>query len=66
MKTLKFLNNKRANRKLTRVQKSIDKFLKSHPNQLNKRQHIKLRKMLNKRAKALSSATGMRIHFIFE
>ena len=66
MKVLNFLDNKRAIRQLNRVQKSVDKLLKSQPKQLSKRQHIKLKKLLNKRAKALSRATGMKIHSIFD
>ena len=66
MLELKFLDNKGALRRLTRVEKSIQRFTKSHPGKLNSRQHVKLRKLLNKRAKALSKATGMKIHSIFE
>lgn len=65
MKALTFYN-KRALRQLNSVQRSIDKLLKSKPKQLSKRQHIKLKKLLNKRAKALSRVTGMKIHSIFE
>lgn len=66
MLKLKFSNNKRAIRKLSKVQNSIDKFVKKYPKEFTKRQHRKFRKLLNKRAKALSGATGMKIHSIFD
>lgn len=61
---LKFRDDKRALKRLGRVQNSIDKFLSSHKGELNKRQHKKLRKLLNKRADALSKATGLKIHSV--
>ena len=66
MKQLLFNGNKRSVKHLSRVQKTIDRFLKSHPGNLNKHDHKKLRRLLNKRAKALSKATGMKIHSLFD
>jgi len=66
MLELIFRNDKRALKRLAKVQKSIDKFCKSHPGSFNKRQHKKFRKLLSKRASALSKATGMKIHSLFD
>lgn len=52
--------------KLFKVQKSIDKFLKRHPSNLSRHGHKTLRRMLNNRAKALSKASGMKIHSLFD
>ena len=66
MKQLIFNGNKRSAKRLSRVQKTMDRFLKSHPGNLSKREHKKLRRLLNKRAKALSKATGMKVHSLFD
>ena len=66
MPKLLFSGSKRSNKNLSRVQKSIDRFLKKNTGELSKRGHKTLRKLLNKRAKALSKATGMKIHSMFE
>lgn len=66
MKELVFSGGKRSIKKLSKVQKSIDKFLKKNPRNLNKRGHKTLRKLLKKRAKALSNATGMKVYSIFD
>ena len=59
-----FNGGKRYVKRLSKVQNSIDGFLKSHPGSLNKRSHSQLDRLLKKRAKALSKATGMKIHSI--
>lgn len=66
MKQLVFSGSKSSIRKLSKVQKSIDGFLKKHPGELSKRGHRTLRKLLSKRAGALSKATGMKIHSLFD
>lgn len=66
MKELVFSGSKRSIKKLSKVQQSIDKFLKKNPGNLNKRGHKTLRKLLSKRAKALSKATGMKVRSIFD
>lgn len=66
MKQLIFNGNKRSAKHLSRVQKSIDHFLKSHPGNLSKHGHKRLKRLLNKRAKALSKATGMKVHSLFD
>ena len=64
MGNLVFSGGKRSVKRLSKVQNSIDGFLKSHPGSLNKRSHSQLDRLLKKRAKALSKATGMKIHSI--
>lgn len=66
MKKLVFNGNKRSIKHLSKVQKSVDKFLKKHPGELTKHGHKTLRKLLSKRAKALSKATGMKVHSLFD
>ena len=62
MHKLIFKDNKKAIRKLAKVQKHIDIFARRHSKKLSKGQHIVLRQLLRKRAKALSKATGMKIY----
>lgn len=64
MAKLIFNGGKRSVKRLSKVQNSIDGFLKSHPGSLNKQSHSQLDRLLKKRAKALSKATGMKIHSI--
>ena len=66
MQKLIFNGDKKALKRLSKTQSSIDKFLKKHPGTLSKRNHSTLRKLLNRRAKDLSNATGMKIHSLFE
>ena len=66
MHKLIFKDDKKALKRLSKTQRSIDKFLKKHPGEMSKRNHSTLRKLLNKRAKDLSNATGMKIHSLFE
>lgn len=64
MGDLIFNGGKKSIRRLSKVQNSIDRFVNSHPGRLSKRNHSKLGRLLKKRAKALSKATGMKIHSI--
>ena len=64
MGKLIFNGGNRSVKRLSKVQNSIDGFLKSHPGSLNKRSHSQLDRLLKKRAKALSKATDMKIHSI--
>ena len=66
MGKLIFNGGKSTTKKLSKVQKSIDKFLTKHSGNLSKHNHSKLRKLFKKRAKALSNATGMKIHSLFD
>ncbi len=66
MPKLIFNGNKRDMKRLSKAQNSVDVFLKKHPKDLTKRQHKALRKKLSKRADALSKATGMKIHSLFD
>ena len=62
MKKLVFNGSKHSVRRLSKAQKSIDRFLKRHPSELSKHGHRTLKKLFSKRAKALSKATGMKVH----
>ncbi|MCF2554395.1 hypothetical protein [Faecalicatena contorta] len=66
MLELKFRDDKSALKKLARAQRKVDKYVSKHPGKLNARERKKLGKKLNGRAKALSRATGMEIHSLFE
>jgi len=66
MARLIFRNDKAALKNLSNAQKNVDKFLKKHPGKTNDKQHAELRKLLSKRASALSKATGTKIHSLFD
>ena len=63
---LKFKDDKRALKKLEKAQKKVDKYSKKIYSDMSKRDHKKLKKSLKGRAKALSKATGMEIHSLFD
>ena len=63
---LKFKNDKKALEKLSKAEKNIDNFLKKHQKSLNKQEHKEFKKLLNNRASALSEATGLKIHSLFD
>ena len=66
MGKLIFRDDKKALDRLSKAQNAIDSFSKAHPGKLTKRQHSKFRGLLSERAAALSEATGMKIHSIFD
>ena len=66
MGKLVFKDDKKALKNLSKAQGNIDKFLKKHPGDLTDRQHKQLRKLFSKRASALSDATGLKIHSLFD
>lgn len=66
MGKLVFRDDKVALKKLSKAQGAIDKFIKKHPGNLSKREHKQLRGLLSKRASALSDATGLKIHSLFD
>ena len=66
MLELKFKEDKKALKKLEKAQRRVDKYSKKSYDNMSKRERKKLRKSLNKRADALSKATGMKIHSLFE
>ena len=61
-----FNNDKKAHKRLVKVQKKIDKFSRTHKDSLSEREHKQLRRHLKKRADALSKSTGMKIHSMFD
>lgn len=66
MKKLQFKNDEKAINRLSKAQSAIDEYSASHPNELSEKEHKEFRKLLNERADALSEATGMKIHSLFE
>lgn len=68
MKKLSFhsLKSKKALWQLSTAEKRVNLFLEKHPDNLKKHQHAVLRRLLKKRAKAMSKATGFPIHSIFD
>ena len=66
MKELKFNGDIDAQERLAKAQTAIDDYSKSHPNEFSEEEHKEFRSLLNERASALSSATGMNIHSICE
>lgn len=66
MGKLIFRDDKKALDKLSKVQRQIDNFSKKHKGNLSSRQHKQLRGLLSKRASALSEATDMKIHSLFD
>lgn len=66
MGTLIFNGGKQSIKRVSKVQRSIDGFLKAHPGTLRKHDHSTLRRLLKKRAKVLSKATGMQVHSLFD
>ena len=65
-KKLKFKDDPAAIERLSKAQDAIDKYAKKHPGNLNEKEHIEFAKLLNERASALSEATGMKIHSLFD
>lgn len=66
MRQLQLTGSKHSIRKLASAQKAVDRFLKRHPGQLSNRGHVKLRKLLSNRARALSAASRMKVHSLFD
>lgn len=66
MKKLKFRDDDAAMERLSRVQSEIDDYASSHPGELSEEEHLEFRELLSERAAALSEATGMKIHSIFD
>ena len=65
MGKLKFRNDEAALKRLSNAQSAIDNYSKSHK-KMNKKEHAEFRKLLSNRASALSDATGMKIHSLFD
>ena len=66
MGKLTFKDDKEALRRLSDAQAAIDDFEEQHPGSWTEDEHAEHREMLNNRAKALSEATGLEIHSLFE
>lgn len=66
MLKLKFKDDEKAIKRLLKAQNAIDKFSKKHPGSFSEKDHKKFRKLLNNRASALSKATGIKIHSLFD
>lgn len=66
MPKLIFNGSKRSINKLAKIDDKINNFLKKHPKKFNRSESKKYRKLSKKHAKALSKATGMKIHSLFD
>lgn len=66
MRKLKFNDDAAAQERLAKVQDAINDYSKSHTNEFSEKEHSEFRALLNERADALSEATGMKIHSLFE
>ena len=66
MKELEFRDDDEAKERLARAQEAIDDYSTSHPNELSEEEHEEFRGLLKERADALSEATGMEIHSLFD
>ena len=65
-KKLKFRDDPVAMERLSKAQDAIDKYTKEHPGNFNEKEHKEFGKLLNERAYALSEATGLKIHSLFD
>ena len=61
-----FKDDKKALKRLSKAQSAVEKFSKKHSGTFSKKEHKKFRKLLNNRALALSEATAMKIHSLFD
>lgn len=67
MSILNFSNaSKSALKRLSKASNAVDKFCRKHPKKLTNGQHKTLRKLLSKRAAALSKCAGVKIHSLFD
>lgn len=66
MKKLKFKNDKEALERLSNVQTAIDDYVDAHQEEWNEKEHEEFKELLKERAEALSEATGMKIHSLFD
>lgn len=66
MNELKFKNDPVALERLAKAQEAIDKFAKAHPKKFTEKESKVFRGLLKERAAALSEATGMKIHSLFD
>ena len=66
MGKLVFKDDKKALDRLSRAQDAIDNYSKEHPGKMSKEEHSEFRGLLSERAAALSEATGMKIHSLFD
>ena len=66
MPKLQFRKDPMVLNRLSEAQQAIDDYSASHPQQFSDDEHQEFRKLLSKRAAALSEATGMKIHSLFD
>lgn len=66
MKKLKFRNDEKAIECLSEAQNAIDEYSNTHPDEFTEEEHEEFRSLLRERANALSEATGMKIHSLFD
>lgn len=66
MKKLKLTKDKAILERLSRASQAVEDYSATHPNTFTDEQHKEFRKLLSNRAEALSEATGMKIHSLFD
>lgn len=66
MSKLRLKNDEVAIERLSEAQSAIDDYLNTHPNRFSEEEHSEFRGLLSERATALSEATGMKIHSLFD
>lgn len=65
-KKLKFRNDPDALERLSNASNAVEDFTKTHRGELSDDEHDELRSLLKERASALSEATGLKIHSLFD
>ena len=66
MGKLVFKDDEKALERLAKADRAIDDYSKAHPGEMTDEQHSEFRSLFSERAAALSEATGMKIHSIFD
>lgn len=66
MRKLKLTKDKTILDKLSRAAQAVEDYSAAHPKTFTEEQHKEFRKLLSNRAAALSEATGMKIHSLFD
>lgn len=66
MHKLQLTKDKKILAKLSRAAQAVEDYSAAHPKEFTEEQHKEFRKLLSDRAAALSEATGMKIHSLFD
>ena len=66
MRKLKLTKDKTILDKLSKAAQAVEDYSVAHPQAFTEKQHKEFRKLLTNRAAALSEATGVKIHSLFD